>query len=189
MVREVLERCGQLYLETGGYFDIRASYLPVAQGRQQVPVDPSGLVKGWSIARAGHLLDEAGARNFALYAGGDILVRGQALTDDSWRIGIQHPFHRDQLSAVIHTNNLAVATSGAYERGEHIMNPHTALPPHGVLSVTITGPDLAVADAYATAVYAMGTDGPAWAARLAGYEAMTILADHSVLSTTNFPFG
>jgi thiamine biosynthesis lipoprotein len=56
-----------------------------------------------------------------------------------------------------------------------------------VLSVTITGPELATADAYATAAFAMGTDAPAWTLRLRGYEAMTILADGTVLSTPGFP--
>jgi thiamine biosynthesis lipoprotein len=53
--------------------------------------------------------------------------------------------------------------------------------------VTITGPDLATADAYATAAFAMGLAGPRWTARLPGYEAMTILENGRVLSTPGFP--
>jgi len=85
---------------------------------------------------------------------------------------------------VVAATDLAVATSGAYERGAHILDPHTGRPPAGVLSVSVTvaGPDLATADAYA-----MGQAGPAWTARLAGYEAMTILADQTVLSILAFP--
>ena len=47
----------------------------------------------------------------------------------------------------------------------------------------------AIPDAYATAAYAMGPDGPAWTAQLgaAGYEAMTILAEEVVVSTAGFP--
>jgi thiamine biosynthesis lipoprotein len=84
-------------------------------------------------------------------------------------------------------NDLAIATSGAYARGDHIVDPHSGLVPGGVLSVTIVGADLATADAYATAVYAMGTAGPMWTTRLFGYEAMTILADETVLKTMGFP--
>jgi thiamine biosynthesis lipoprotein len=81
-----------------------------------------------------------------------------------------------------------VATSGTYERGDHVIDPHTAKPPVGVLSVTVTGPQLATADAYATAAFAMGEAGPDWTARLPrGYAAMTILADERVLSTPGFP--
>jgi thiamine biosynthesis lipoprotein len=80
----------------------------------------------------------------------------------------------------------AVATSGEYERGAHIIDPHTGAPPSGLMSVTIVGPDLALADAYATAAFAMGADGPAWTATLAGYEAMCITSDRRVLSTPGF---
>jgi FAD:protein FMN transferase len=52
-----------------------------------------------------------------------------------------------------------------------------------VLSVTVAGADLGTADAYATAAFAMGPDGPAWTAGLRGYDALTILADGRVLST------
>jgi thiamine biosynthesis lipoprotein len=85
------------------------------------------------------------------------------------------------------TDGLAVATSGSYERGQHIVNPVSGRAPTGVLSVTVTGPDLGLADAYATAAFAMGEDGPGWTAGLDGYEAMTILAGDQVLTTSGFP--
>ena len=135
--------------ETGGYFDVRA-------GASRT-LDPSGLVKGWSVDRAAALLDAAGASNYAVNAGGDMRLRGGALPESVWRVGIQHPLERDRVAAVLETRDLAVATSGAYERGEHVIDPHTRRPPAGVLSVTITGPDLATADAYATSAFAMGS--------------------------------
>ena len=89
---------------------------------------------------------------------------------------------------MVEASDLAIATSGAYARGDHVRNPHTGRPPAGVLSVTIVGPELATADAYATAAFAMGPEeGPHWTARLKGYEAMTILADETILSTGGFP--
>jgi FAD:protein FMN transferase len=173
-VREVLDRCEDLRAATKGYFDVRA-----AGGEA---IDPSGLVKGWSVDRAARILDEAGSRDYAINAGGDMVVRGSL-----WRVGIQHPLERDKVAKVVEATELAIATSGAYERGAHVLDPHTQRPPAGVLSVTITGPDLATADAYATAAFAMGEAGPAWTARLAGYEAMTVLEDGRVLSTPGFP--
>ena len=80
----------------------------------------------------------------------------------------------------------AVATSGAYERGEHILDPLTGRPPAGTVAVTVLGRDLATADAYATAAFAMGERGPAWTARLRGCGAMTILAGDRVLCTERF---
>jgi FAD:protein FMN transferase len=69
-----------------------------------------------------------------------------------------------------------------------VLDPHTRRAPEGILSVTVTGPALATADAYATAAFAMGADrAPHWTARLRGYEAMTVLADGRVLLTPAFP--
>jgi thiamine biosynthesis lipoprotein len=171
LVREVLARCERLRAQTGGYFDARA----------RGPLDPSGLVKGWAVDRAGALLSAAGARRFCVNAGGDVLVRG-----GPWRVGVQHPRQRDRLAAALSLTDAAVATSGAYERGEHIVDPLTGQPPSGALAVTVLGRDLATADAYATAAFAMGERGPAWTARLRGCGAMTILAGDRVVSTRRF---
>jgi thiamine biosynthesis lipoprotein len=179
-VRAVLARCEILRVATGGYFDVRAAS-PRA-------LDPSGLVKGWAVDRAAVLLDEAGLRNYAINAGGDIRLRGAALPLAAWRVGIQHPLEHDKLAQVVEADELAIATSGGYARGAHVLDPHTRRAPTGILSVTITGPDLATADAYATAAFAMGAVRAIhWTARLRGYEALTILANGRVLSTPGFP--
>src|SRR5207302_1446679 len=138
-------------------------------------------------ARAARILEALGGRTFSVNAGGDIVVRGRPDGRAGWRVGIQHPLVRDRLAAVVESDALAIATSGAYERGEHVVDPHSGHPPSGVLSVTVVGDDLATADAYATAAYAMGIAGPAWTAHLAGFEAMTILGDEAVVSTPGFP--
>ena len=180
LVRQVLERCERLRHETDGYFDMRTP---------DGSIDPSGLVKGWAVDRAAAILDDAGLHNYAVSAGGDMRVRGRAVPELAWRVGIEHPLDRQQVAAVIETAaDLAIATSGAYARGEHVWNPHTGRPPAGILSVTIVGPELATADAYATAAFAMGPEvAPHWTARLDGYEAMTILADETVFKTGGFP--
>jgi thiamine biosynthesis lipoprotein len=178
-VREVLDRCEALRIETDGYFDMRAATAEA--------IDPSGLVKGWAVDRAASILDEAGIQNYAVNVAGDMRLRGRAVPDPCWSVGIQHPLESGSIAAVVEANDLAVATSGAYARGDHVIDPHTRRPPVGVLSVTITGPELATADAYATAAFAMGEAGIHWTARLHGYEAMTILADERVLSTPGFP--
>ena len=173
-VRAVLARCERLRARTRGCFDVRATGA----------LDPSGFVKGWAVEGAAAILAGAGARNLCVHAGGDVRVRGERAPGEPWRVGVQHPTVRDRLAAVLSARDLAVATSGAYERGAHVVDPRTGRPPRGVLSVTVAGPDLGTADAYATAAFAMGLDGPRWTATLGGgYEALTILADGRVLST------
>ena len=110
LVSEVLVRCERVREETDGYFDARAS------GR----LDPSGLVKGWAVERAAALLEASGERRFCVSAGGDLVVRG-----GPWRVGIRHPGRRRRLAAALTVRDAAVATSGAYERGAHVLDPHT----------------------------------------------------------------
>jgi thiamine biosynthesis lipoprotein len=172
-VDEVLTRCLALERATGGYFSVRAA------GR----LDPSGFVKGWAVAGAAERLATAGAQSFCINAGGDVVARGRPAPDHAWRVGIRHPEDVEQLAAVLAVEDLAVATSGQYERRGHIVDPHTGRPSTGLLSVTVAGPDLAAADAYATAAFAMGAAGPAWTATLTGYEAMCITSDDRVIST------
>ncbi|MDA0161657.1 FAD:protein FMN transferase [Solirubrobacter ginsenosidimutans] len=176
-LRWVLDRCAALRLQTGGFFDAYAT------GR----LDPSALVKGWAAQRVAGILHDGGITDFCLNAGGDVITRGDALPERGWRVGIQHPLDPDAVAARVRARDLAIATSGTYERGEHIIDPWTAAAPGGVLSVTVAGADLGAADAYSTAAFAMGADGPAWTLGLDGYEAMTILADGTVLSTPGFP--
>jgi thiamine biosynthesis lipoprotein len=175
-VDEVLRRCLALERATGGYFSVRPA------GR----LDPSGLVKGWAVDAAARRLEAAGAQRFCINAGGDVVPRGRPQPDRPWRVGIRHPEDHDRLAAVVAVDGLAVATSATYERGPHILDPHTGRPPTGLLSVTVVGPDLATADAYATAAFAMGAGGPAWTATLDGYDALCITADHQVLTTPGF---
>jgi thiamine biosynthesis lipoprotein len=176
-VRWVLHRCAALRHETGGAFDERAG------GR----LDPSALVKGWAAQRGAELLRAEGLTDFSLNAGGDVVVRGGALPRRVWRVGIQHPREPTAISAAIAVTDMAVATSGVYERGAHLLDPRTGASPLNVLSVTVIGPDLGMADAYSTAAFALGADGPEWTLGLEGYESMTILEDDVVLCTPGFP--
>jgi thiamine biosynthesis lipoprotein len=189
-VRTVLELCEQMRLESGGAFDISfGARAKVAPRPGLAPLDPSGLVKGWAVARGGDLLREAGASNFFVNAGGDVLTRGRPDSErtEGWRLGIQHPWERDRVAAVLMVSDAAIATSGRYERGDHVVDPRTGLPAMGLASVTVVGPDLAIADAYATAAVVLGPGaGMRWLTTRAGYEGMGITDDRVVLLTPGF---
>jgi thiamine biosynthesis lipoprotein len=177
-LRWIIDECARLRRETGGFFSAFAT------GR----FDPSGLVKGWAVQRAADRLSAAGIDCFCITAGGDVVARGRPEPERHWRIGIRHPDDAHAVAAVVESEgDVAVATSGTYERGAHIVDPTSGRAPRGVSSVTVCGPDLGRADSYATAAFAMGRDGPAWTLGLEDYESLTILEDETVLTTPGFP--
>jgi FAD:protein FMN transferase len=169
-LRHVLALCDDLRRTSGGFFDIR-------RHRLDGLLDPCGMVKGWAVEEASMLLEAAGATDYFIGAGGDIVAAGGPAPDRPWRVGIRHPFEADRVAAVLEVRDRGVATSGAYERGDHIRDPHTGRPPTGLVSLTVVGPGLTWTDAYATTGFAMGEEGIAWVGSHAGYGAFAITAD------------
>ena len=163
-VQEILSLCGTLRTATNGYFDAWAG------GR----LDPSGVVKGWSIEEASALLCELGWPNHSIDGGGDVRLRGRAGEDRGWRVAITHPFQLDAFCAVVALPEGAVATSGTYQRGLHVIDPHRGRPATALAAVTVIGPELVLTDAYATAALAMGPDAAGWLEDLPDHEGFVI---------------
>jgi thiamine biosynthesis lipoprotein len=102
-------------------------------------------------------------------------------------VGIADPLRRGALALVVEAADSAIATSGTAERGAHIANPHAGGPATGLASVTMAGPSLALADAYATAAFAMGRGlARDWAESLDGYEAYGITETGETWQTSGF---
>ena len=177
-VSDVLELCRELHDMTGGWFDPWA-----APGG----VDPTGLVKGWAAEQALACLVRAGIPGAMVSAGGDVALWGRPEADRPWRLGVQNPFERSSIIAVVEPPG-AIATSGCYERGAHIYDPRTGAAAGAFAGATVTGPRLHVADALATALVAGGDEALAHVERIDGYEAFVVRPDGSSEATGGFPF-
>lgn len=179
---EVLELAEKTKQETKGYFDIQ---------KPDGSIDPSGIVKGWAIKNAAELLKEKGVEKFYIEAGGDIQTSGTNAEGAEWSVGIRNPFKKDEIVKVIYPRGRGVATSGTYERGNHIYNPLSpAETLNEVVSITVIGTDVLEADRFATAAFAMGTKGVEFIERLrsAGgrIEAYSIDKEGIATMTSNF---
>jgi thiamine biosynthesis lipoprotein len=163
-LREVVALCRRMWEQTDGFFDAWASS----------HFDPSGVVKGWSIDRASSLIASYGITDHLIDAGGDLLLRGRPAGGGRWCIGVRHPSASGAYCAALSLDEGAVATSGIYERGLHVIDPRSGEPAEELLSVTVVGSELATTDAYATAALAMGARAPGWLSRLEGYEAQVV---------------
>jgi thiamine biosynthesis lipoprotein len=168
-VADVIDRCLEVRLATGGSFDP----WQVAGG-----FDPSGLVKGWAADRCAEILHRHGLRSFTVDAAGDLACRGSAGEGhDGWPIGIAHPDDPQAVVAVVEVRDGAIATSGISQRGEHVTDPRTGVPVRGARQATVVGPDGALADAYATALVVSGVSGATWFSALPGWSAYVIEGD------------
>ena len=176
-VAEVLERCAVARDLSGGWFDPWA----VPGG-----FDPSGFVKGWAAQNALAAFRGDGIAGVLVNAAGDIASTGGPGDGRPFRIGITDPRSPRRVAEIVELAG-AIATSGTYERGDHLIDPHSGRPTARAASASVTGPDLGLADALATAVAVAGEPGLALIEELDGYEALIISANGSRRRTTRFP--
>jgi len=177
-LRTVLTLCWVATLTSGGWFDPWS--MPGG-------VDPTGLAKGWILEQAIAELRAHGVRAAMVNGGGDVALLGTPRGQDTWRIGIQHPWRSDAMAAVLQVRD-AVATSGSYERGAHLIDPFSGRPAVVAGSATVVGTSLAMADALATGLAVGGDEVLALVDRLEGYEGYLIRADGTEASTAGICF-
>lgn len=172
-MQTIIALCDQTQEETYGFFN------PVHDGK----FNPSGLVKGWAIHQAANLIARSGFINYYVDVAGDIQTRGP-----DWKIGIRNPFDTSEIVKVLSVNsNEGVATSGTYERGQHVYNPKQpdqALT--DIVSLTVVGPNVYEADRFATAAFAMQKAGINLIESLPGFEGYMINAAGIATYTTSF---
>jgi thiamine biosynthesis lipoprotein len=170
---EVLRLCAEARELSAGWFD---------PWRMPGGVDPTGLVKGWAAEQALARLKEAGVSAAMVNAGGDVAVCGEPEPGRRWRLGVRDPRSLTGVLMAVEVQ-AALATSGTYERGLHVLDPHTGRPARGLLSASVAGPSLALADALATGMLAGGEEVLDTVAALDGYDALVVREDGKVLAT------
>ncbi|WP_233165971.1 FAD:protein FMN transferase [Pedobacter sp. ASV12] len=123
-----------------------------------------GIGKGYAAEMAKALLLKEGVKSGIVNASGDLTTWGNQANGSPWTIGIANPDHRELPFSYLNVTDMAVATSGNYEKFvqingkkySHTINPKTGLPVTGIKSVTIISPNAEIADAMATPVTIMG---------------------------------
>jgi thiamine biosynthesis lipoprotein len=181
-VAEVLGLGALAELQSGGAF---AVHRPGADG--VVTLDPSGVVKGWTVQRAAAPLHALAGTDSCLSAGGDMICRTVDPEGAPWQIGIEDPHDAGRVLAVVPVTNGAVATSGTAHRGQHLVDARTGRAPEGIASVTVLADSLAWADIDATAAFALGQGALAWLATRPGRTGFVVWADGATSTVTGPP--
>lgn len=123
-----------------------------------------GIGKGYAAEMAKRLLQKRGVQSGIVNASGDLTTWGMQSNGKPWTVGIADPDHVKQPFSYMNITDMAVATSGNYEKFvmingkkySHTINPKTGMPVSGVKSVTIFCPNAEIADAMATPIGIMG---------------------------------
>jgi thiamine biosynthesis lipoprotein len=139
--------------------------------------------KGYAANRAKLIMTDLNIKNGVVNAGGDLTSWGTKPGGELWTVGIIDPFNKEKVKLWLNVTNIAVVTSGDYEkfvmidgkRYSHIINPKTGWPAQGVKSVSIICPDAELADALATTLFCIGRkSGIALINELDGIECLVI---------------
>ncbi|WP_276482263.1 FAD:protein FMN transferase [Paraflavitalea pollutisoli] len=152
-----------------------------------------GIGKGYAADRAKAVLVQAGVKSGIVNASGDLITWGCQADGRPWTIGIAHPDNARQSFSSLNISNMAIATSGNYEkyaeidgkRYSHTINPRTGLPVTGIKSVTIISPYAEIADAMATPVMVMGIRAGLSLINQIDHLACILVDDHNKIYTSN----
>ncbi len=136
--------------------------------RPEIQLDFSALAKGYGVDKVAELLANAGAKNYLVEIGGEVVVKGNNQKSDFWTIGINKPVNDAALNSIYkkaRLSDVAMASSGNYRNYfeldgrlySHTLNPKTGFPERNeILSATVFAGDCMTADAYATACMVAG---------------------------------
>lgn len=136
--------------------------------REGQSVDMGGIAKGFIGSALIEGLRARGVKSALIDLGGNVATLNRKVTGAPWRVGLQHPDRaRNAYFAIVDVDDRSLITSGAYERyfekdGKryaHILSAKTGYPAiTDISSVSILDRNGAKADAWCTALFAMGWD-------------------------------
>ncbi|MBS1947483.1 MAG: FAD:protein FMN transferase [Bacteroidetes bacterium] len=156
-----------------------------------------GIGKGYAAEKAKQVMQQMGAESGIVNASGDLAVWGYQPNGEPWTVGVVNPNAAGQVFSYMNVTNLAIATSGNYEKYvmingkkySHTINPRTGLPVTGIKSVTIISANAEIADAMATPVMIMGINaGLDMINQMKDIEAIIIDDNDIIYSSNNIRF-
>jgi thiamine biosynthesis lipoprotein len=157
-------------------------------------IDPGGIAKGYAADRAEEVLKKSGILSGIVSVAGDIKTFGVRPDGKPWKIGIRNPDAGDMdddVMATVELSNMAISTSGDYERYfmldgvryHHLLSPKTGLPSRECRSVTIITREVALTDAFSTAVFILGHEKGMKVLEERGFEGLIVDGQNNIHTT------
>lgn len=150
------------------------------------------ISKGYAADRAKYILQMAGVASGVINAGGDLLTWGLQPNNKPWTIATADPRQQNQPYAEMNISNMAVATSGNFEKNASI-NDKTCLnnvdvkkgfPVSELKSVSVVSPTAELSDAMATPIMLMGVNAGLYLINKLQQLACVIIDDHDRIYTS-----
>jgi NosR/NirI family nitrous oxide reductase transcriptional regulator len=116
----------------------------------QLAIDLGSLLQGYAADRLGNVLREAGAQEFLIDVGGELLASG------SWQVAIEDPHQPGGAVRSLILKDQALATSGVY-RTRHLISPQSGRPlASDTVLCAVVASTARNADAWASGLLAVG---------------------------------
>jgi thiamine biosynthesis lipoprotein len=162
-IEDVLLRSGTQHLQ------LDKQSAAVGFGADGLQLDPGAIGKGYALDEAATWLQKLDGcpDEFLLHGGhSSLIARGTHDGQDGWPVGIGNPLFTKKRLGTVLLKDQAMSTSGSNiqffrhegRRYGHILDPRTAMPVDGMLSVTVFAESAAVADALSTAFFVLGVE-------------------------------
>lgn len=150
------------------------------------------MSKGYAADRAKYILQMMGVGGGVINAGGDLLTWGLQPNNEPWTIASADPEREAQPYSDINISNMAVATSGNFDKNVaisnkkqlHHINTNTGFPVSTLKSVSIVSPTAELSDAMATPVMSMGVNAGLYLINQLQQLACVIIDDHDRVYTS-----
>lgn len=145
-------------------------------------IDLGGFAKGHAVELGAAALRRFGIAHGIVSAGGDSRIVGDR-RGRPWTIGVRDPWRQGGVAAVLPLQDVAVSTSGDYERycevdgvrHHHLIDPRSGRSPSSVRSVTVVAGDGLTSEALSKTVFMLGADeGLRVVEALAGVDAVVV---------------
>jgi len=141
-----------------GYENIVFENHTVKFTNKSIKLHFGAIAKGYALDELLTILKIQGITSAIVDIGGEIGVVGESHREDGmWLIGIADPSNPDELATIAKVKAGVLATSGSYERGEHIFDRATGRPANtSYASVTVISDNGILSDALSTAIFVKG---------------------------------
>ncbi len=162
-----------------------AAHRTIRFDRPGVELDLGGIAKGYAVDRAVALLRREHVTAALVSSGGSTVYGlGAPPGETAWSVEVQDPADAGRVALTVALKDRALSVSGSYEKSferdgvtySHIMDPRTARPVQGVLSVAVVTDTGTAGDALDDAFFVQGVEATRrWLPRLPGTEAWFFL--------------